>query len=97
MSKNILNGVLKKHLKTIVNINDIWDEYWNLCSIEQSISKLNEERYALNIEHENKIKVNKAKIKELQELCNHLDIVYNPDRSGNNDSYDTCNICGKEI
>lgn len=36
-------------------------------------------------------------ILDVQEMCSHEDTRYHPDASGNNDSYRSCNICGKEV
>lgn len=35
------------------------------------------------------------RLRKVQEECPHLTSTFTPDPSGNNDSYYTCNICGK--
>jgi hypothetical protein len=34
---------------------------------------------------------------EIEKKCKHWVVDYHPDPSGNNDSSDTCNICGKDF
>lgn len=45
--------------------------------------------------HTAKVNELNAKIKDWQVGCRHWDRTYHPDPSGNNDSYQECNACGK--
>ena len=39
----------------------------------------------------------KIELKKLQKTCPHTNTQYEPDASGNNDSYTWCRLCGKTL
>lgn len=67
-------------------IKDIVDEY---CLIESERRK-EIQRHELVLSELNN------RLVSLQERCNHESIKHHPDASGNNDSWDQCQICDKE-
>jgi hypothetical protein len=65
--------------------------------IKCGISATNKLTYNEKTNYEKKIKDLKDNIKDWQKKCQHWTRTYHPDPSGNNDSYYSCDICGKEL
>ena len=57
--------------------------------IENSISEAYNEYIKIKKSGEDRIKV-------LRKSCKHQEISFNPDLSGNNDAFFSCDICGQE-
>ena len=47
--------------------------------------------------YDDEIKLLNISLKSLQDRCKHEKIEYITDPSGNNDSYNVCCLCGKDI
>ena len=63
--------------------------------IIKGIKSAYKEMDAESSRHETTIKEIKLKITTLQKKCSHWSQSYHPDPSGNSDSYNECDICGK--
>ena len=51
----------------------------------------------VEVEYEAKKEIAQKRLVELQEMCPHPEVKRIPDASGNNDSYDECRFCKKEL
>ena len=67
-----------------------------VVQIEKSIQTCDSNLKSLKDEYERCQRKIEVEIRELRKMCSHEDKTYNPDPSGNNDSYYHCNVCGKE-
>lgn len=47
-------------------------------------------------DYQQTIKYLDDKISEIRKSCPHENVSFNPDPSGNNDSYMSCDVCGEE-
>jgi hypothetical protein len=69
----------------------------NIKQLILAISKVEEEIEAEYVRHHGKMLVLETSLNDLKALCQHWELVYYPDPSGNNASWSECTICGKEL
>lgn len=67
-----------------------------LMRIERDVKEIGAERREAKSEYETKINELDNRLREVQNRCPHFNYTYHPDPSGNNDSWESCNICGKK-
>jgi len=89
--KNILDS------KKDASAEYIYEKLKTAEDISRSIRLLNKEKEIEKDKYTQKLKEIDLKIKSVREKCDHWSKTYNPDPSGNNDSYYSCNICDKEL
>lgn len=65
-------------------------------AIRQRIEELCRKKYELTEKYEDEIKEIEREIKTVRTICAHGKTTYHPDPSGNNDSFESCDICGAE-
>ena len=54
-------------------------------------------RVRAHTQHENTLKMLDEDLDSVRARCPHLETIYHPDASGNNDSWDECNLCGMDV
>lgn len=64
--------------------------------IVKEVVKIEQAVAVLDIEYKNQKEMLEKKLKEVQSRCKHQVNKHHPDPSGNNDSWDECEICGYE-
>jgi hypothetical protein len=96
--------ISKELIKQIVDEykgNDIADHLHTQLKlveeIQSGIRVVNKTLQDVQNNYEKTVKDLKTNIKNYQNKCKHWTRTYNPDPSGNNDSFYECNICGKEF
>ena len=65
-------------------------------TIKQQIYILEEQKDRHHQTYLIMIKSINKEIAALRKLCEHNDVSWHPDPSGNNDRYMSCNVCGEE-
>lgn len=67
------------------------------ASLETTKSRLVREEQEETKRHSEAIKANKEGWRQFRLTCTHIETTFYPDASGNNDSYTSCDLCGKEL
>ena len=65
--------------------------------LRHRIRKVDREISELEVRHKAEVKSLAATRKAIVDQCKHLHSIYHPDPSGNNDSWDECVVCGREV
>ena len=65
-------------------------------SIEMRIAELKERRKKEKETHEIFLRTIGSQIRDIQMECDHPETEWHEDASGNNDTWDTCLICGAD-
>jgi hypothetical protein len=94
--KNLIAGILKNH-GCKDDVNTVAQTVVDALSITDNVKIINLQIREEDIRHEAAMKVLKEKLKDIRSKCGHWSRTYHPDPSGNNDSYYSCDTCGKEI
>jgi len=65
--------------------------------IRNEFAVIEKARARIERQYETTLKMLDEDLTVLRARCPHLETIYHPDASGNNDSWDECNLCGKEL
>ncbi|KKK98382.1 hypothetical protein LCGC14_2643290 [marine sediment metagenome] len=65
--------------------------------IRNELAVIEKARARIERQYETTLKMLDEDLAALRTKCPHLETTYHPDASGNNDSWNECNLCGKEL
>ncbi len=66
-------------------------------TIEREIARIATERERADEKLLDTLAALNMQEREIRDRCKHTKTTYHPDASGNNDSSNTCDICGREV
>lgn len=93
ISKALLESLVRKHG---TNTGLIYADIEKYEKIRKAIKTITDKQHQARETCEQTIKNLQKETQTILETCDHPDTTHHPDPSGNNDSYTSCNICGKE-
>ena len=68
-----------------------------IYDLREEVRKIDSERRELKKLYEGKLKELDERLKNVQSRCPHLSTEHHPDASGNNASWNECELCGKYL
>lgn len=93
-TKDALAAIMKRCDNDATRVHTELEKY---KSIRRRMRGIDEKSRKLEEAHASKLSAMASERALIVDECDHVDVEYHPDASGNNDSRYECKICGKDL